>query len=84
MATMTPELRRAIAEGGGQPTRLDDPETNISYVLIRADEFEKLQALLTEEGHVRDHYPSIDRIFGNEWWNDPAMDLYDDYDANKS
>jgi hypothetical protein len=83
MTTITPELRQAIEEGRGQPTRLIDPETNASYVLIRSEQFEKLQALLSEQGNVRDHYPSIDRVFGNEGWDDSAMDVYDNYDANK-
>jgi hypothetical protein len=84
MTTITPELRRAIEEGGGQPTHLVDPETNASYVLIRAEQFEKLQALLFEDGSVRESYPAIDGVFGKEGWDDPEMDVYDDYDANKS
>ncbi len=83
MTTITPELRRAIEEDGGKPTHLIDPETNAAYVLIRAEQFEKLQALLSEEGSVRDHYSAIDGVFGKEGWDDPAMDVYDNYDANK-
>ncbi len=83
MTIVPRELRQAIEEGGGRPTRLFDPETNASYVLIRAEQFERLQALLTEEGDVRDHYASVDRVFGEAGWDDPAMDRYDDYDANK-
>jgi hypothetical protein len=83
MTTITPELRQAIEEGNGQPTHLVDPETNASYVLIRSEQFEKMQALLAEQENVRDHYPSIDRVFGDDGWNDPSMDAYDNYDVNK-
>ena len=83
MTTITPELRRAIEEGGGQPTHLVDPETNVTYVLIPAEQFERLQSLLSEEGNIRDLYPPIDRVFGDEGWDDLAMDVYNDYDANK-
>ena len=83
MMTITPELRRAIEQGGGQPTHLVDPETNVAYVLMRAEQFEKLQSLQTHESTIRDHYPAVDRIFGEEGWDDPTMDFYNDYDANK-
>jgi hypothetical protein len=83
MTTITPELRRAIEEGGGQPTRLVDPETNEAYVLIPAEQFEKLRSLLSERGEIGNPYPSVDRVFGAEGWDDPTMDVYDDYDANR-
>jgi hypothetical protein len=84
MTTISPEIRRAIEEGGGQPTHLIDPETNAAYVLIPAEQFERLQSLLSEPGDVREFYPSVDRVFGAGGWDDPAMDVYDDYDAHKS
>jgi hypothetical protein len=83
MTTITPELKRAIEEGGGQPTHLVDPETNAAYVLIRAEQFERLQLLLSQESSVRNQYPSVDRVFGKEGWDDPAMDVYNNYDAHK-
>jgi len=83
MTIITPELRRAIEEGGGQPTHLVDPETNAAYVLIRAEQFEKLRTLLSEAEGSGHHYPLVDRVFGAEGWDDPVMDVYDDYDANK-
>jgi hypothetical protein len=83
MTTITPELRRAIEEGGGQPTHLVDPETNATYVLIRAEQFERLRSLLSEEVGIGDLYPAVDRVFRAEGWDDPTMDVYDDYDTNK-
>ncbi len=83
MTTITPEIRRAIGEGRGQPTHLVDPETNASYVLIRAEQFEKVRSLLSEADGVANHYPLVDRVFGAAGWDDPGMDVYDDYDSNK-
>ncbi len=83
MTIIPPELREAIESGGGRPTHLVDPETNAAYVLIRAEQFERLRALLTEEVEIRDQYATVDRVFGEAGWDDPAMDRHDDYDANK-
>ena len=57
--------------------RLLDPRTGIAYVLLRADDFERVLALLDEQLEPRDAYPAIDSAFA-ENWNDPKMDDYDD------
>jgi hypothetical protein len=78
MTAITPELRRAIEESGDRPTRLVDPETNSSYVLIRSEEFERLRSLLAEDGEASALHPLVDRVFGAEGWDDPVMDAYDE------
>jgi hypothetical protein len=42
MGRVTPELRREIANAGGNPVRLVDPETNTAYVLLKADDYDRL------------------------------------------
>ncbi len=83
MTAITPAIRRAIEESGNEPTRLVDPETNAAYVLIPAEQFERLQSLLSDRADIREMYPAVERVFGAEGWDDPGMDIYDDYDANK-
>jgi len=43
MTALTPGLRQEIEKAGGNPVRLEDPETNTSYVLLRADEYHRLK-----------------------------------------
>lgn len=42
-AGLTPEQRRLIEEAGDQPVRLEDPELHESYVLIRADVYDRVR-----------------------------------------
>jgi hypothetical protein len=43
MTTLSPELRQEIEKAGGNPVRLDDPETNTAYVLLKAEEYDRLK-----------------------------------------
>jgi hypothetical protein len=81
-AKLTDDLRQAIEECGGKPLYLVDA-TNNRYVLLRADQYERIQALLGEDDlDPRDMYPLIDEVM-KEDWDDPAMDVYNDYDAQR-
>ena len=59
-----------------------DPRTNTTYVLVRADLFERMKGLLDDNLDPRDAYPAIDRAFA-ELWDDPRMDDYDRYEELK-
>jgi hypothetical protein len=86
---MTPrlsdDLRKAIEEHGGEPVYIVDAQTNASYVVIRAEQYESLAALLADGGNFdpREMYPLIARSAASAGWNDPEMDVYNDYDAHK-
>ncbi len=43
MTALTPELRREIEKSGGNPVRLKDPETDIDYVLLKAEQYDRLK-----------------------------------------
>jgi hypothetical protein len=43
MTALTPELRQEIEKAGGNPVRLEDPETNTAYVLLKAEEYDRLK-----------------------------------------
>jgi hypothetical protein len=49
MTTLTPELRREIEKAGGNPLRLEDPETNTAYVLVKAEDYDRLKPNLASE-----------------------------------
>ena len=80
---MTPNLtddqRQAIEEHGGSPVYLVDTLTNTSYVLVRADQFEKVRALLAEEEYnPREAYPFVERVMQEDDAYDPTLDHYQD------
>jgi hypothetical protein len=80
MTAMTPELRRAIEEAGESPPRVVDPVTNTDYVLLRADVYERLRALIEpDDGLGPREISSLmwEAMKGD--WDDPKMDDYDDY-----
>jgi hypothetical protein len=80
MQTITPELRQAIEEAGNAPPRILDPETNIDYVLIRADVYENIRALVEPDAELDPKEMTHliwDTMKGD--WDDPEMDDYDDY-----
>ncbi len=58
------ELRKAIEEHGGAPVFVVDATTNASYVLMRAEQFEKISALV--DG-VEAMYPLIADIEPDDW-----------------
>jgi hypothetical protein len=83
---LTDDLRQAI-EAGGTPVYLVDTDSNARYVLLGAEQFEKVKALFGEDGENFDPsimYPLIEQSFGKAGWDDPEMDVYNDYDTNRS
>jgi hypothetical protein len=76
------DLRQAIEDHGGAPLYLTDASNN-RYVLLRGDQFERLWALFGQDDlDPRAMYPLIDEVM-KEDWDDPAMDLYNDYEAHR-
>ena len=49
MATLTPEQRQEIENAGELPVRIEDPDTHAEYVILRADVYRRLQALVGTE-----------------------------------
>ncbi len=78
MTTITPEIRQAIEQAGEQPVQLNDPETNSVYVIVRAEVYERLRALC-DDFDIRDAYPLMDQVAAREGWDDPSMDVYNEY-----
>jgi hypothetical protein len=81
--TLSDDQRNAIEEHGGTPVYLVDAATNVRYVLMRADQYEKVKALFEPDDiDPREAYPLADEVM-KEDWDDPAMDVYNDYDAHR-
>jgi hypothetical protein len=79
------ELQQAIQEHGTEPVQVVDRATNTRYVLVRAEQYDRVVALLgsDEEFHPRELYPLVEKSFRKAGWDDPAMDVYNDYDAHR-
>jgi len=67
---MTPKLtedqRHAMEERGGAPIYMVDETTNVSYVLMRAEHFERMKTL-SEVDEVSSMYPLIADISPDDW-----------------
>jgi hypothetical protein len=78
MANITPEIRCAVEQAGEQPVQLNDPGTNLVYFIVRADVYERMRSLCGDLD-VRNAYPLMDQVAAAEGWDDPSMDVYNDY-----
>jgi hypothetical protein len=81
MMPLTEELRQAIREHPDKPVRLTDPTTQQSFVLLRAELYDRLKALLYEDSELvlEEAYLLLDEAAARAGWDDPAMDIYNDF-----
>jgi hypothetical protein len=49
MMTLSPEQRRVIGEAGDRPVPIIDPDTHQTYVIIKAEVYDRLRAPREEE-----------------------------------
>ena len=86
MNLITPELRRAIERAGDRPVEITDPETDIVYVLVRAEVFKQLHSLkgygdgpltIEEQKRLLGHAGEI------AGWDDPALDVYNELNPRR-
>ena len=78
---LSDELRTAVYAHPGEPLELIDEQTHLAYMLVPADEFQRLQTATDDE--LGDTYPAQVESAMQAGWNDPRMDEYDDYDAHR-
>ncbi len=86
MIELTFEQRQDVIKQRATPPRAIDPDTEITYVLIREEVYAKIKALLIEEQNnqfLQDMYLPVMETFGKEGWDDPAMDIYNDLDPRR-
>jgi len=84
---MTPKLsdeqRAALEQQAGRPVLVIDPVRQAEYVLIPAETYQRMRALLAPEHFdIRATYTAQEQALGAGGWNDPALDAYNDYDAH--
>jgi hypothetical protein len=64
MIELTEEQQRELEKA--EPAKLRDPRTDETYVLVRADLYERMRAI-------------IDGATKRAGWDDPALDAYEQY-----
>jgi hypothetical protein len=85
---MTLELnepqQQALDAQAEEPLRLVDPRTQLSYVLVKADIFDRLKQLLYDDASPSEEEKRRQLAASGErgGWLDPEMDVYDNYDEN--
>jgi len=78
---LTEQIRQALDAERGQPVKIVDEQTSRIYYVISAEQYEAVQALLADgDFDPRDAYALISKSAGEAGWNDPSMDVYDNYD----
>jgi hypothetical protein len=80
MTTLTPGQLQEIQRAGDEPVRFADPETQTEYVILRADVYDRIRA---SADHTRAGYLLAMKVFGQDGWDDPQMDEYNDLDPRR-
>ncbi|HET6883911.1 MAG TPA: hypothetical protein VFI31_27400 [Pirellulales bacterium] len=71
-------LSQAAADG--TPAYVVDPKTQAAFVLLSVAQYERVRVLLDDDDFdVSDAYPLMDEVARSEGWNDPEMDIYDQF-----
>jgi hypothetical protein len=80
MTELSPELQQALDTQPDAPPRFVDPRTNKAYVLVAAEQYERIKALLEQDDDLGHTYPVQMEAAMRAGWGDASMDDYDRYD----
>jgi hypothetical protein len=84
--TLSDDLRQALDERGGAPLRVVDAATNVGYVILRADQYERVRTLFEgeEDFDPREAYPFVEEAMREDDANDPTLESYQSYSRPKA
>ena len=82
MITLTEELQQAVQEANEQPIRLVDPNTNLEYVVLPAEVFDKVQHVFYDANPltIEEQRALLVQVGLSVGWDDPEMDVYNELD----
>lgn len=85
MITLPKELQEAIRTSHGQPVRLADPNTNEEYIVLRADLYDQIQAMLYNDTPItnEERESLLIKAGLRAGWDDAEMDVYNDLDPRR-
>ncbi len=76
IAKLPNELRAVVIAHPGEPLELIDEQTKIAYVLVPAEEFQRLTR--ASDDQLSDTYAAQIESAMQAGWDDPRMDEYND------
>ncbi len=83
-AKLSEELQQALEDQGGAPVKVVHPVTNQVYLLIAADQYDRLKPLFEHDPMTEQEQRFLLQQAGKRaGWDDPTMDAYDHYDEHR-
>ena len=82
MIALTNELQQAVEEANGQPIRLVDPKTNLEYVVLPAEIFDRVQHVFCDANPltIEEQRALLVQVGLSIGWDAPEMDIYNKLD----
>lgn len=80
MIELSPEQQQALDVQTSGPACVLDPRTNRAYVLVAAEQYERIKSLLNVNDDLSETYPAQIEAAMRAGWGDAQMDDYDRYD----
>jgi hypothetical protein len=71
---LTEQQHEALSRNGAEPVRAIDPSTNVEYVLLPAEMYERLKFLLRED--MPDAAALMNEVMAEDDANDPYLESY--------
>jgi hypothetical protein len=71
---LTEQQHEALGRNGAEPVRAIDRSTNVEYVLVRAEVYERLKALLHDD--LQDAAALMNEVMAEDDANDPYLESY--------
>ena len=79
--TLTAEQHAALATAAdSSAVPVLDPASNTSYVLVPQEVYRRLVPYDDSEFDISEAYPLMDEVAKNAGWDDPELDVYNQYD----
>jgi hypothetical protein len=85
MIELTEEQRQQLRQANGTEVRLRDSQAGREYVILPAEIYDRLRALLYDDGDwtPEEQLSLLAESGKRAGWDDPEMDVYDNYDENR-
>lgn len=81
---LTEEQWADVQKGAEVPVRVSDPAEKATFVLLRAEVYERFKALFEEEPATeRERLYQLEQFGRRAGWDDPEMDVYDELDPRR-
>ncbi|MCY4554691.1 MAG: hypothetical protein OXC79_13570 [Candidatus Poribacteria bacterium] len=82
MIALTKELQQAVQDANEQPIRLVDPQTNLEYVVLPAEIFDRVQEVFYDANPltIEEQRSLLVKVGLSVGWDDPEMDVYNELD----